>query len=248
MNKVFISGSISIKKLPLEVINSIEIMIEKNMTILVGDALGVDSLVQDIFNKKNYFNVIIYSITSTPRYKANIKFQEKKIQVNQDIKSQRKRQTYKDEAMTKDSTFSLVIWDGKSKGSYANIKRALELKKGVKVYYTKTESYLKKEKILEDEIDYIYRENNGYTASEVIEYLQNNGIEKYNRSQDLNSFLIKENLLKKEGKIYTPTDKNSQLFIIEEYRGKPKGVKFSNQFIDWIEKCSMKKLHQSSLF
>ena len=36
--------------------------------------------------------------------------------------------------MTNDSEYSLVIWDGKSKGSYSNILRSLEQNKPVKVY------------------------------------------------------------------------------------------------------------------
>ena len=246
-NSVFVSGSIAIKKLPFHVQESIQTMIDKQMTILVGDAPGVDTLVQDLCNKQEYVNVIVYTITSSPRYKANKDFQDKSIFVDQEIKKERERQTYKDKAMSEDSTFSLVIWDGSSKGSYANILRALESHKKVKVYYQDINDYLPFEKITPIELEFIYRENNGYTASEVVEYLQNNGIETYNRSQDLNKFLINENLLVKEGTVYQPTKKNPDLFIVEMYRGKPRGVKFNNQFIDWIESVATQpKLEQTS--
>ena len=247
-NSVFISGSISIKILPSQVISSIETMIDKNMTILVGDAPGIDSLVQDVCNTKNYLNVIVYTITSTPRYKANSQFQEKNIFVGQEIKSQRERQTYKDKAMSEESTFSLVVWDGLSKGSYANIIRALKSNKLVKIYYQEINDYIESKKVTIDEIDYIYREKNGYTALEVIRYLQDNGIERYKRSQDLNKFLLTQNLLTKEGKIYQPTEKKPELFIIEKYRGKPSGVKFNNNFIDWIETNSLSSQTQQASF
>jgi len=248
INSVFISGSISIKSLPTPVIRSIEIMINKNMTILVGDAPGIDSLVQDVCNKNNYLNVIIYTITSTPRYKANHQFQERNIFVSEEIKSQRERQTYKDKAMSEDSMFSLVVWDGLSKGSHANIIRALKSDKKVKVYYQDIDNFIDNEKVTIDEIDYIFREKNGYTAIEVIAYLQDNGIEKYKRSQDLNKFLLTQNLLRKEGKIYQPTEKKPELFIIEKYRGKPSGVKFNNNFIDWIENNSLSSAPQQASF
>ena len=247
-NSVFISGSISIKELPLEVSDSIKTIIKKKMTIVVGDAPGIDSLIQDLCNSENYFNIIVYTITSTPRYKANSNFQEKTISVSQEIKSQRERQTYKDKAMSVDSTFNLVIWDGSSKGSYANILRALESHKKVKVYYQDINDYLPSEKIIPMELEFIYRKNNGYTASEVVEYLQNNGIETYNRSQDLNKFLINENLLVKEGTAYQPTKKNPELFIVERYRGKPRGVKFNNQFIDWIESIATQPKPEQTSF
>ena len=117
------------------------------MTILVGDAPGIDTLVQDLCNSQNYLNVIVYTITSSPRYKANSDFQEKSIFVGQEIKKERERQTYKDKAMSEESEFSLVIWDGSSKGSYANILRALENNKGVKVYYQEINDYLPAEKL-----------------------------------------------------------------------------------------------------
>lgn len=247
-NSVFISGSIAIKKLPSQVQESIQTMIDKKMTILVGDAPGIDTLVQDLCNKQEYTNVIVYTITSCPRYKANKDFQEKSIFVDQEIKKERERQTYKDKAMSKDSTFSLVVWDGSSKGSYANILRALESHKKVKVYYQNINDYLSSEKITPIELEFIYRENNGYAASEVVKYLQNSGVELYNRSQDLNKFLINEKLLVKEGAVYHPTKKNPKLFIVEMYRGKPRGVKFNNQFIDWIESIATQPKHEQTSF
>ncbi|MDM5270782.1 hypothetical protein PGH07_01170 [Sulfurovum sp. zt1-1] len=248
INSVFVSGSISIKKLPSQVQNSIQAMIDKRMTILVGDAPGIDTLVQDLCNTQKYLNVIVYTITSSPRYKANKDFQEKNIFVDQEIKKERERQTYKDKAMSEDSEFSLVVWDGSSKGSYANISRALESNKKVKVFYQDINDYLPPEKITPMDLEFIYRENNGYTASEVVEYLQNNGIEIYQRSQDLNKFLINENLLVKDGTVYQPTKKSPELFIVEMYRGKPRGVKFNNQFIDWIEGITSKSKSEQSLF
>ena len=248
VNSVFISGSIAIKKLPFQVQESIQTMIDKKMTILVGDAPGIDTLVQDLCNKQEYVDVIVYTITSSPRYKANKGFQEKSIFVGQEIKKERERQTYKDKAMSEDSIFSLVVWDGSSKGSYANILRALGSHKKVKVYYQDINDYLSSKKITPMELEFVYRKNNGYTASEVVEYLQDNGIEIYNRSQDLNKFLINENLLLKEGTVYQPTKKNPDLFIVEMYRGKPRGVKFNNQFIDWIESVATQPKPEQTSF
>jgi len=248
-NSVFISGSISIKTLPSKVIESINTMMVKELTIFVGDAPGIDTLIQDLCNKNNYFNVLIYTITSSPRYIANQRFQFKHIFVEQEIKKERERQGYKDRAMTDDSDYSLVVWDGSSKGSYSNILRSLEQKKPVKVYYNSIQSYIPTEEISELDITFIYRENNGYTAAEVVEHLQNNGIEKFKRSQDLNKFLLTENLLIKEDKVYKPTSKKPDLFILELYRGKASGVKFNNDFIDWIESASSStETEQPSLF
>jgi len=55
--KVFISGSISIKRLPKEALKSIDKIISKKFEILVGDARGVDSLVQEYCDSRGYHNV-----------------------------------------------------------------------------------------------------------------------------------------------------------------------------------------------
>ena len=246
---VFISGSIAIKTLPAKVKESILKIMEQNMTILVGDASGIDTLIQDLCNVQSYTNLIVYTITPLPRYLSNQSSNFRHIFVDSDIKKERERQTHKDKAMSDDSTFSLVIWDGHSKGSYANIKRAIEQSKKVKVFYSKINDFIQNDKVTLIEIKYLYHENNGYTATEVIKHLQENGIEAYKRSQDLNKFLLDEGLLNKEGTVYKPTNKNPDLFIVETYRGKAKGVKFNNKFIDWIEQNTQKQqLYTDSLF
>ena len=76
--KVFISGSISIKKLPKEVLKSIDKIISNHFEILVGDANGVDKLVQEYCLKKQYFDVTVYSIFDFPRNRKSEKFGFKK--------------------------------------------------------------------------------------------------------------------------------------------------------------------------
>lgn len=248
MKSVFVSGSISIKKIPEKVITSLQTIIEKQLHVYVGDAPGIDSLVQDFCSENGYSNVTVYSITAMPRYKALEAFKSKHVFVEQEIKKERERQRVKDKAMSDDSEFSLVVWDGKSQGSYSNIIRALEQDKKVKVYYSGSEDFLPPEKVERNEIDFIFREHNGYTASEVVDYLQGIGIETYKRSQDINKFLLEQKILIKDDKVYIPTDKRPELFIVEKYRGRPSGVKFNNQFIDWIEAEEQARSHQGSLF
>jgi hypothetical protein len=171
--KVFISGSIAIKKLPKKVEKSILKIIDKNLEILVGDANGVDSLIQDFCKKNQYFNVKIYTINSIPRYKADEKFNIFKVDVSNKIKRNRQRQQEKDKQMTLDSDYSLIIWNGKSKGSYANIIRAIEKKQKLKVYLTEKNDFLPQDKINQEYINSIYKKNNNYLLESPND-LQNN--------------------------------------------------------------------------
>ncbi len=248
--KVFISGSISIKKLPDKVKESILKIINKNLEILIGDASGIDSLVQDFCKENHYFNLTIYTIELFPRYKADERFNVVKVNVSNDIKKDRQKQQEKDKRMTLDSDYSLVIWDGKSKGSYSNIIRAIDNHQKAKVYLTEINDFLPQSKIKKEEIEYIYRKNNGYTATEVLKYLQNEIDNAFKRTQELNKYLLEKLIIRKENNIYLPMEQYQNLFIIEKYRGKTKGIKFKNEFIDWIENelKSQSEFRQQTLF
>ncbi|MCK5538108.1 MAG: hypothetical protein KAI79_14880 [Bacteroidales bacterium] len=235
MSSVFISGSIAIKKIPLSVENSINKIIDQNIQILVGDADGIDTKIQNYCKRRNYSNVIVYSIYPLPRYKVP-DFEKKYIVVNIDSKKERERQKEKDAAMTIDSDYSLVIWDGVSKGSYQNILRAIEKDKKVKVYLNQENKFLDPNKIKVDEIEYTFRKNNGYTAKEVIEYLINEGEDYFQQTRAFNKCLLDNKIIKKEDGVYLPTPQYKKLFIIDKYRGKIKGIKFNNDFINWVEK------------
>ena len=128
---VFISGSISIDKLPLFALEKIDSIIAKNYRILIGDARGVDLLVQEYLLKKKYKNIIVYFTgekirNNTGNWESN--------QIIDDSHKKRGRGLYtiKDKAMARDADYGLMIWDGKSKGTLGNIK---EMKKQNKRFY-----------------------------------------------------------------------------------------------------------------
>ena len=233
--KVFISGSISIKKLPESVKESIHKIAHQNIEILVGDADGIDTLVQSYCKSINYNNVSVYSIYSSPRYKVK-GFNSEYIVVTSESKKERERQREKDEAMTLASEFSLVIWDGKSKGSYTNIMRALDNNKKVKVYIDYEGGFLDSSKITKEEIEYIFRKNTGYSASEVVEYLISEGETFFQTTRELNKCLLDNKIIQKEEGVYTPFPDYKDLFILKNHRGKVTGLSFTVDFIGWVEK------------
>ena len=161
MNSVFISGSIAIKSIPYKVEQSIKKIIDQNIRILVGDAKGVDTAIQNFCKRLDYLNVVVYSIYPVPRYKIP-EFNTKHITVSPRLKTVREKQTVKDIAMTKDCDYSLVIWDGKSKGSYQNMIRAINSDKEVKVFLQPENRYLEDFELV------TYSVNERYTAKKEI--------------------------------------------------------------------------------
>lgn len=239
--KVFISGSISIKNLDKNIFIRLENIIEKNIQVLVGDASGIDILIQEFFARKNYYNVTVYSIYPNPRNIYSKKFSTKIISTPNNIKKERERQVYKDKQMTVDSNYSFIIWDNKSKGSYGNAIRALKLNKKIVVYLNNEQNFLKQEKCTVPEIEFIYRKHNGYSASEIVEYLKQERIEFFSNTKDLNKFLVKNKIIVKGGKDYEPSpelssDKVASYFIRTQYKGRDTGINYTNDLIEWIQK------------
>ena len=117
MRKIFISGSISSKEIPQEVIKSVDDSRKRNYTILIGDAKGIDKNIQDMLKADNYKNVEVYHVGPRPRNLSDREWTDRRIPV--DIANEkffkngsytREAQMLKDKAMSDDADFGLVIW------------------------------------------------------------------------------------------------------------------------------------------
>jgi len=118
--KVFISGSIKIKEIPLCAIEKIESIINKKFDVIIGDAKGVDLLVQKYLHKKLYENVTVYYAGDEIR--NNYGNWKTKQVLSKSNEKGRDLYTLKDIEMANDADYGLMIWDGESKGTLANIK------------------------------------------------------------------------------------------------------------------------------
>lgn len=131
--KIFISGSIRIKKLPQSAIIKINNIIDKNFQIIIGDAKGVDSLVQKYLLEENFQNVIVYY--AGDKVRNNLGNWPIKNVSNNSTKKGRDLYTLKDIQMANDADYGLMIWDGESKGTLANIKEMKIKNKRFFVFY-----------------------------------------------------------------------------------------------------------------
>ena len=150
--KMFISGSIANNTIPNEVIKSVDVSMDKNYVILVGDAKGVDKNIQDLLKINNYSNVNIYHIGNKPRNLADKNWKQFKVIIDEsnpklfkDGKFTRSAQMIKDKRMVSEADFGLVIWQDVStnrfgnvqvsKGSLNNIYNLLKMGKPVGLYF-----------------------------------------------------------------------------------------------------------------
>jgi hypothetical protein len=134
--RVFISGSIKIKKLDENVLEKINDIVNRSeYQVIVGDANGVDSSIQQYLNRVQSKSVVVYCAGDKPRNNIG-SWDVKKIKVHARAGT-REFYTAKDIEMAKDCDYGLMVWDAKSTGTLNNAIELLKRKKMAWVYLNK---------------------------------------------------------------------------------------------------------------
>ena len=131
--KIFISGSRAMVYLNETVCENLRGIIDKQFTVLVGDAGGADKAVQTFVRGEGYTNVVVYCMGDKCRNNVG-DWEVCAIEAN----GARKDFSYfaqKDAAMSRDADYGLMLWDGKSKGTLNNALNMLEQGKPSRVYF-----------------------------------------------------------------------------------------------------------------
>lgn len=121
MKTVMISGSRSIRFLPSAAIESLDRIIELELKVIIGDAPGIDSLVQQYLQSKNYQKVTVYFAAWQGSGRPRNTHGYPAVPVPGSYSE-------RDAQMCSDCTYGLAIWDGHSRGTLANIKRVPKTK------------------------------------------------------------------------------------------------------------------------
>ncbi|MDR6116536.1 MULTISPECIES: hypothetical protein [unclassified Sphingomonas] len=121
---VFISGSISIRHLPTAVLTRLLEIIDRRLPVLIGDARGVDSAVQRLLMDQRAPNVTVSTADGFPR--NNIGDWAVRNIPGEGRAGTAGFHATKDRAMAAEAGAGLVIWDGRSRGSLANVHRLCE--------------------------------------------------------------------------------------------------------------------------
>ncbi len=138
--KIFIAGPRAITSLDENVEAKLNSIIEKGFEVLVGDANGVDRLVQSFFSKKGYSKVTIYATNGIARNNIGL-WVVQNVPVDKSVKGF-KFYAAKDEQMSNDADLGFMIWNGISKGTLNNIINLSKQGKQVIVYLTSLKKLL----------------------------------------------------------------------------------------------------------
>jgi len=140
MTTVFIGGSRAVARLNGIVRDKLDDLIHRHCMILIGDANGADKAVQQHFLERGYQHVAVYCMDHCRNNLGN--WPAKHIS----RPGARKDFAYyalKDLAMAEDAKCGLMLWDGKSKGTLANVQRLLGQEKKTLVYFAPQKTFHK---------------------------------------------------------------------------------------------------------
>ncbi len=127
MTTVFIAGSISIRQLAPKVQERIMNIVRQDFEIVVGDADGVDTLIQQFLQDLKYPRVTLFCTGNAPRNKlGNWPVQPV---ASRHAPGSRAYFTAKDLAMAEAADSGLMIWDARSSGTLSNVIELLDRKK-----------------------------------------------------------------------------------------------------------------------
>lgn len=132
--KVFIAGARSLSKLNSSVIERLTNIKNQNFTVLVGDAKGIDTSVQEFYHALGYSNVIVYASNGKARNNVG-NWQVQRVDVPRNVTGF-DFYAQKDLQMSIDADYGLMVWNGKSRGTLNNIINLTNQGKKVVVYVT----------------------------------------------------------------------------------------------------------------
>lgn len=139
MRKVFISGSITIKRLDPQVRARLDNILGRQLPVLVGDAGGVDSAVQRYLLEHGHGAVTVYCSGEAPRNNLGA-WPLERVPPPAGLRG-RALYTLKDVRMAEDCDLGLMIWDGKSPGTLSNVVELLQRGKTSVVYLHRQETF-----------------------------------------------------------------------------------------------------------
>lgn len=136
---VFIGGSRAVSRLNAPIRARIDELIERRLTILIGDANGADKAVQRHLAERGYPNVVVFCVE---RCRNNVgAWPTRRVEPP----SGRKDFAYystKDEVMSHEANCGVMFWDGKSKGTLRNILDLVRAGKRTLVYFAPTRDFI----------------------------------------------------------------------------------------------------------
>lgn len=139
MTTVFLSGSRSLNRLNESIRARLDSIIQKKISVVIGDANGADKAMQSYFAGQKYDLVTVFCSGSVCRNNVG-SWKVESVKVAPNVKG-RQFYTAKDLEMARSADYGLILWDGLSSGSLANANELLRAGKGVRLYHSERDEF-----------------------------------------------------------------------------------------------------------
>jgi hypothetical protein len=140
MPNVFVAGSITIKNLDEAFRNRLSIVSERGFRVLVGDAGGADTSIQEELKDSGNQNVTVYC--SGPEPRNNLGHWPVEHVFTSAEPGSRAFFTAKDKKMAENADYGLMVWDKKSPGTLNNVIELMQLGRASVVYLHKDRRFV----------------------------------------------------------------------------------------------------------
>ncbi|AVY95060.1 hypothetical protein GCM10027202_27090 [Microvirgula curvata] len=140
MTTVFIAGSISISRLHEKVQGRILKIVSSDLNVVVGDADGADTSIQECLRACHASKVTVYCTGEAPR--NNIADWPVHRVQSKARAGTRAFFTAKDVEMARNSDFGLMVWDCKSTGTLSNVIELLKARKKSVVFVNRSKDFV----------------------------------------------------------------------------------------------------------
>lgn len=139
MTTVFIAGSMNIKNLDRKVKERLENILSSNLSVVIGDADGADTSIQQYLFEHGGSKTIVYCSGAKPRNNMG-GWPVHKVKTTH-APGSRAFFTAKDVEMAETADFGLMVWDAKSTGTLSNVIELLKRKKKSVVFVNKEKAF-----------------------------------------------------------------------------------------------------------
>lgn len=139
MTTVFLSGSRKLSRINDMIRDRLRKMMEKDFTIILGDANGADKAMQSFLNESLYRNVTVFCAGNKCRNNVG-EWPTNNVDVPSSLKG-RDFYTAKDKKMAAEADYGFVMWDGKSAGSINNVLELIKRGKYVVVFLSANKEF-----------------------------------------------------------------------------------------------------------
>ena len=132
MEAVFLGGSRRIARLNESIRSKLNELLDRGLWMFIGDANGADRALQQHLADRGYERVVVYAVTGMLRNNVG----HWKVRFVDAPRGARGFDLYsvKDTQMANDASYGLMLWDGKSRGTLANVRNLLAHGKPVAVH------------------------------------------------------------------------------------------------------------------